>query len=201
MLTMLDYILSYILLYTSCILLFAFSFVFLYQNRPVTHFWLTTSQIRTTILDQSRSPILFVKEGPRSTYFTPVFCSPSHLCNVSVFILSLLFLVLFLLFSSLFSFCFCFLPFYSFICPLPSSRCIRGCFIYSIRMQRGLGCACLTQKSISAQPVEPNKAPCSSQHPCALTKPNALISPPLPSLLGRHFVFTLPPLLSIIVHK
>lgn len=192
----------------SYILLCAFSIIFscfprLNQSRLVTCvlFWPTTWSMRTTILDQCRWPILLVIAGPRSIPFSPVFCSLSHLCNVSVFILALLFLVLFLLFSSLFSFCFCSLPFYSFICPLPSSWCIRGCFIYSIRMQRGLGCACLTQKSISAQPVEPNKAPCSSWHPCALTKPNALISPLLPSLLGRHFVLTLPPLLSIIVHK
>ncbi len=74
-------------------------------------------------------------QGPRSVSFTPFFV----LCNVSVFILSLLFLVLFLLFSSLFSFCFCSLPFYSFICPPPLLTLHKRVFYLFHQNAEGLG--------------------------------------------------------------
>lgn len=174
-----------------------------FDDSWLTHSWLVTLQMRASVLDWTSDQCrdLFCQCWKA----LDVYLSLQFFVLISVtsqaLILLLLFVALILLFFSLFYFCLCSLPFFYFICPLLSSRCIRGCFIYSIRMQRGLGCACLTQKSISAQPVEPNKAPCSSQHPCALTKPIALISPLLPSLLGRHFVLTLPQLLSITVYK
>lgn len=91
------------------------------------------------ILDQSRSPILFVKEGPRSIYFTPDCCSPSHLCNVSVFILSLLFLVLFLFFSSLFFLLLLFPPVLFFHMPPPFLTVHKRVFYLFHQNAEGLG--------------------------------------------------------------
>ncbi len=96
-----------------------------------------------------------------------------------------------------FSFCFCcLLPFTLSYAPLPLlNRCIRGCFIYSIRMAEGLGvCVPHTQINFSSASGTKQSAMLIVASMCAYETYRAHLSSTSLPFLGDIFVLTLPPL-------